>query len=97
MTMFFPSRYSSGQELPNGPRMPISAPSSISCNAEVTTPAFWTVNSTYLSGSAMMQFLWAIHPCRKWPYGFVVEVMSEVRRAGVDKLGMITELPEDRK
>jgi biopolymer transport protein TolR len=45
----------------------------------------------------MMQFLWAIHPCRKWPYGFVVEVMSEVRRAGVDKLGMITELPEDRK
>src|SRR5271157_1905881 len=31
------------------------------------------------------------------PYGFVVEVMSEVRRAGVDKLGMITEPPEDRK
>ena len=29
------------------------------------------------------------------PYGFVVEVMSEVRKAGVDKLGMITEPPED--
>ena len=27
------------------------------------------------------------------PYGFVVEVMSEVRKAGVDKLGMITEPP----
>jgi hypothetical protein len=27
----------------------------------------------------------------------VVEVMSEIRRAGVDKLGMITEPPEDRK
>jgi len=31
------------------------------------------------------------------PYGFVVEVMSEVRRAGVDKLGMITEPPEEAK
>jgi biopolymer transport protein TolR len=31
------------------------------------------------------------------PYGFVVEVMSEVRKAGVDKLGMITEPPEDVK
>jgi biopolymer transport protein TolR len=31
------------------------------------------------------------------PYGFVVEVMSEVRKAGVDKLGMITEPPEERK
>jgi biopolymer transport protein TolR len=28
------------------------------------------------------------------PYGFVVEVMSELRKAGVDKLGMITEPPE---
>ncbi len=28
------------------------------------------------------------------PYGFVVEVMSEVRKAGVDKLGMITEPPK---
>ncbi len=25
------------------------------------------------------------------PYGYVVQVMSEVRKAGVDKLGMITE------
>lgn len=28
------------------------------------------------------------------PYGFVVKVMSEVRKAGVDKLGMITEPPK---
>jgi biopolymer transport protein TolR len=27
------------------------------------------------------------------PYGFVVQVMSEVRKAGVDRLGMITEPP----
>jgi len=32
---------------------------------------------------------------RNVPYGFVVEVMAEVRRAGVDKLGMITEPPEE--
>ena len=31
------------------------------------------------------------------PYGFVVEVMSEIRKAGIDKLGMITEPPEDSK
>jgi biopolymer transport protein TolR len=31
------------------------------------------------------------------PYGFVVEVMSEVRKAGVDKLGMITEPPEESR
>jgi biopolymer transport protein TolR len=31
------------------------------------------------------------------PYGFIVEVMSEVRKAGVDKLGMITEPPEERR
>jgi len=31
------------------------------------------------------------------PYGFVVEVMSEIRKAGVDKLGMITEPPEGSK
>jgi len=31
------------------------------------------------------------------PYGFVVEVMSEVRKSGVDKLGMITEPPEETK
>ena len=29
------------------------------------------------------------------PYGFVIEVMSEVRKAGVDKLGMITEPPPE--
>lgn len=34
---------------------------------------------------------------RNVPYGFVVEVMSEVRKAGVDKLGMITEPPEGEK
>lgn len=28
-------------------------------------------------------------------YGFVVEVMSQVRKAGIDKLGMITEPPEE--
>jgi biopolymer transport protein TolR len=31
------------------------------------------------------------------PYGFVVEVMSEVRKAGVDRLGMITETPEESR
>lgn len=31
------------------------------------------------------------------PYGFVVEVMAEIRKAGVDKLGMITEPPEGIK
>ncbi len=30
------------------------------------------------------------------PYGYVVEVMSAVRKAGVDKLGMITEPPKPR-
>ena len=29
------------------------------------------------------------------PYGFVVRIMSEVRKAGVDKLGMITESPKE--
>jgi biopolymer transport protein TolR len=33
---------------------------------------------------------------RNVPYGFVVEVMAQVRRAGVDKLGMITEPPEEK-
>jgi biopolymer transport protein TolR len=33
---------------------------------------------------------------RNVPYGFVVEVMAEVRKAGVEKLGMITE-PIDGK
>jgi len=31
------------------------------------------------------------------PYGFVVQVMSEVRKAGIDKLGMITEPPKDSR
>jgi biopolymer transport protein TolR len=34
---------------------------------------------------------------RNVPYGFVVEVMAEIRKAGVDKLGMITEPPEERR
>jgi biopolymer transport protein TolR len=34
---------------------------------------------------------------RSVPYGFVVEVMSEVRKAGIDKLGMITEPPEEAR
>lgn len=29
------------------------------------------------------------------PYGYVVQVMAEVRKAGVDKLGMITEPPKE--
>ena len=31
------------------------------------------------------------------PYGYVVQVMSEVRKAGIDKLGMITEPPRDSR
>ena len=31
------------------------------------------------------------------PYGYVVEVMAEIRKAGVDKLGMITEPPEEKR
>ncbi len=31
------------------------------------------------------------------PYGFVVKVMAEVRKAGVDRLGMITEPPEESR
>ena len=31
------------------------------------------------------------------PYGYVVQVMSEVRKAGIDKLGMITEPPRDAR
>jgi biopolymer transport protein TolR len=34
---------------------------------------------------------------RNVPYGFVVEVMAEARKAGVDKLGMITEPPEEKR
>ena len=31
------------------------------------------------------------------PYGFVVQVMSEIRKAGVDRLGMITEPPRESR
>ena len=31
------------------------------------------------------------------PYGYIVQVMSEVRKAGIDKLGMITEPPRDSR
>ncbi len=34
---------------------------------------------------------------RAVPYGFVVQVMAEVRKAGIDKLGMITEPPEEKR
>jgi len=34
---------------------------------------------------------------RDVPYGFVVEVMSQVRKAGIDTLGMITEPPEEAR
>lgn len=34
---------------------------------------------------------------RNVPYGFVVETMAEIRKAGVDKLGMITQPPEERR
>jgi len=34
---------------------------------------------------------------QKVPYGYVVRVMAEVRKAGVDRLGMITEPPGERK
>lgn len=30
------------------------------------------------------------------PYGFVVEVMAEIRKSGVDRLGMITEPPQEK-
>ena len=31
------------------------------------------------------------------PYGYVVQVMSKVRKAGIDRLGMITEPPRDSR
>ncbi len=34
---------------------------------------------------------------RNVPYGYVVEVMAAVRKAGVDKLGMITEPPQETR
>ena len=34
-------------------------------------------------------------PDREVPYGRVVQVMAAVKRAGVEKLGMVTRLPEE--
>lgn len=34
---------------------------------------------------------------RNVPYGFVVEIMAEARKAGVEKLGMITEPVDERR
>jgi biopolymer transport protein TolR len=34
---------------------------------------------------------------RDVPYGFVIRVIAEVKRAGVDKLGMVTEPLETKK
>ena len=34
---------------------------------------------------------------RDVPYGFVIEVMSRIRKSGVDKLGMITEPLEESR
>lgn len=34
---------------------------------------------------------------RNVPYGFVVEIMAEARKAGVEKLGMITEPIDERR
>ncbi len=31
------------------------------------------------------------------PYGFVVRAMAEIRQAGIDRLGMITEPPTERR
>ena len=31
------------------------------------------------------------------PYGFVVQVMAEIKNAGIERLGMVTEAPQDRK
>lgn len=34
---------------------------------------------------------------RSLPYGFVVQVMSDIKNAGVEKLGMVTEPGEEKK
>lgn len=34
---------------------------------------------------------------RRVPYGFVVRIMAEIKRAGIEKLGMVTEPLEGRK
>ncbi|MBI5585947.1 MAG: protein TolR [Deltaproteobacteria bacterium] len=31
------------------------------------------------------------------PYGFVVQVMADIKNAGIERLGMVTEAPQDRK
>jgi biopolymer transport protein TolR len=34
---------------------------------------------------------------REIPYGFVVQVMSEIKEAGIEKLGMVTEPPGQKE
>jgi biopolymer transport protein TolR len=34
---------------------------------------------------------------RSLPYGFVVQIMSDIKKAGIEKLGMVTEPGEDKK
>jgi biopolymer transport protein TolR len=34
---------------------------------------------------------------RSLPYGFVVQVMSDIKTAGIEKLGMVTEPVDDKK
>jgi biopolymer transport protein TolR len=34
---------------------------------------------------------------RSLPYGFVVQVMSDIKNAGIEKLGMVTEPGEEKK
>jgi biopolymer transport protein TolR len=34
---------------------------------------------------------------RALPYGFVVQVMSDIKSAGIDKLGMVTEPTDEKK
>jgi biopolymer transport protein TolR len=34
---------------------------------------------------------------RSLPYGFVVQIMSDIKNAGIEKLGMVTEPGEDKK
>jgi len=34
---------------------------------------------------------------RSLPYGFVVQVMSDIKTAGIEKLGMVTEPADDKK
>ena len=34
---------------------------------------------------------------RSLPYGFVIQIMSDIKNAGIEKLGMVTEPGEDKK